>query len=280
MLFSTKALSLAALLITLPTSVLGQSESDVPAPEDYMMPSETPDAPKPKIHLGCYSETARGNSLKTYTNLNNAQMSSDRCKTHCSQFNSTMFGVSRGTWCFCGDILGTGTKAAPLSQCNTACPGNKEEFCGATNRVNIYGPEELIERPAVPSTNNHQGCFSHPAGGKALNDYPSLRSTKMTISLCQDHCSSYQAHYFGVQNGRDCLCGKDSKGAVVKPLSSCKTSCNGGDGNFCGSTTQFNLYELDFSRYKNIGQWGDLIKFPVIPVAIALLPESGNLLAW
>ncbi|KFG81458.1 galactose oxidase precursor [Metarhizium anisopliae] len=28
------------------------------------------------------------------------------------------------------------------------------------------------------------------------------------------------------------------------------------------------------------GQWGPLIKFPIVPVAVALVPESGNMIAW
>ncbi|KAH6711607.1 kelch domain-containing protein [Leptodontidium sp. MPI-SDFR-AT-0119] len=31
---------------------------------------------------------------------------------------------------------------------------------------------------------------------------------------------------------------------------------------------------------QRIGQWGPLIQFPAVPVAVALLPETGNLLAW
>jgi len=56
--------------------------------------------------------------------------------------------------------------------------------------------------------------------------------------------------------------------------------CVGDNKAFCGATNHFNQYALDFSQYKSIGQWGDLIKFPVIPVAISLMPQSGNLLVW
>ncbi|KAJ3953823.1 hypothetical protein N0V92_009691 [Colletotrichum tropicale] len=31
---------------------------------------------------------------------------------------------------------------------------------------------------------------------------------------------------------------------------------------------------------QGLGQWSPLIKFPVVPVSVALLPESGNLLVW
>ncbi|WPB05694.1 uncharacterized protein RHO25_010348 [Cercospora beticola] len=273
----TRLLPFAALLIT------GQCQmGDVPDNEDYAMQKTTPDAPKPKVLMGCYQETARGRSLGTYAPLNQAQMSPQRCETHCKQYNSQMFGVSR-TWCFCGDTLGTGTKGAPLSQCNIPCAGDSEEFCGATLRVNIYGPEELLTEPLVPSTAKPAGCWQEPTGAnrKALNDYPSLSNAGMTVQMCQDHCSAYQAHLFGVENGRECYCGMTTKNNPTrKPNTACNRPCVGNDGKFCGATNHFNLYELDFSQYKSIGQWGDLIQFPVIPVAIALMPESGNLLAW
>ncbi|GJC87408.1 galactose oxidase [Colletotrichum liriopes] len=34
------------------------------------------------------------------------------------------------------------------------------------------------------------------------------------------------------------------------------------------------------SEAQNVGQWGPMVKFPVVPVAVALLPETGNMLVW
>ncbi|EFQ30446.1 kelch domain-containing protein [Colletotrichum graminicola] len=31
---------------------------------------------------------------------------------------------------------------------------------------------------------------------------------------------------------------------------------------------------------QNVGKWGPMVKFPVVPVAVALVPETGNLLVW
>lgn len=30
----------------------------------------------------------------------------------------------------------------------------------------------------------------------------------------------------------------------------------------------------------NLGHWSPLIKFPLVPVAVTLLPETGHVLAW
>ncbi|KAK1974852.1 kelch domain-containing protein [Colletotrichum cereale] len=34
------------------------------------------------------------------------------------------------------------------------------------------------------------------------------------------------------------------------------------------------------SEAQNVGQWGPMIKFPVVPVSVALIPETGNMLVW
>lgn len=34
------------------------------------------------------------------------------------------------------------------------------------------------------------------------------------------------------------------------------------------------------SEAQNVGQWGPMVTFPVVPVAVALLPETGNMLVW
>ena len=192
-----------------------------------------------------------------------------------------MYGLTRGNQCLCGDQISTGTVGAPLTECNIACNGDSSSFCGGTLRVNIYGPETLLTEPKVPSTIVHKGCYKEPAGAKsALSDYPLLNNAKMTIKMCQDHCSAYQSKFFGVENGRICNCGDDFKAATAVANSVCKTACSGDKGSFCGAYNHFNLYELDFGQFKRIGQWGPLIQFPVVLVAVALLPGSGNLLAW
>jgi len=269
----------AALALFLPLALCGEA-SDVGA---YMAPSLAAqnEAPAPKIHIGCYKEKTRGDSLKTFAGLTNTAMSLQACETHCSQYQATMYGLTRGNQCLCGDQISTGTVGAPLTECNIACNGDSSSFCGGTLRVNIYGPETLLTEPKVPSTIVHKGCYKEPAGAKsALSDYPLLNNAKMTIKMCQDHCSAYQSKFFGVENGRICNCGDDFKAATAVANSVCKTACSGDKGSFCGAYNHFNLYELDFGQFKRIGQWGPLIQFPVVLVAVALLPGSGNLLAW
>ncbi|KAH7308268.1 galactose oxidase [Rhexocercosporidium sp. MPI-PUGE-AT-0058] len=251
--FFTSGSIVVALALFLPHASCGEA-SDVDA---YMAPSleAQNEAPAPKIHIGCYKEKTRGDSLKTFAGVTNAAMSLQVCETHCSQYQATMYGLTRGNQCLCGDQISTGTVGAPL--------------------------KTLLTEPKVPSTIVHKGCYKEPAGAKsALSDYPLLNDAKMTIKMCQYHCSAYQSKFFGVENGRICNCGDDFKAATAVANSICKTACGGDKGSFCGANNHFNLYELDFKQFTRIGQWGPLIQFPVVPVAVALLPESGNLLAW
>ncbi|KAK1446806.1 galactose oxidase [Colletotrichum cuscutae] len=107
----------------------------------------------------------------------------------------------------------------------------------------------------------------------------------MTVQMCQDHCGLYQSKYFGLGGaGRDCFCGDMPSDRGNSGSSFCKTACADDKGAFCGDGTgaagYYNLYQLDFSQFQSIGQWSALVKFPVVPVAVALLPKTGELLAW
>ncbi|KXH64250.1 galactose oxidase [Colletotrichum nymphaeae SA-01] len=261
----------------------------------YQMPAEEP-APSGQVHMGCYQERTRGTALiatdqagttdvSTSQGTRSDKMSPSTCATYCSQFKSKMYGLSRGTDCICGNALRANTQVAPLSQCNTACRGDDGAFCGGVNYVNVYGPEAMMTAAASPSKAQHIGCQRMPARGDPLVEYPKLRSAQMTVQMCQDHCGLYQSKYFGLGGaGRDCFCGDVPSDRGNSGSSFCKTACAGDRGAFCGGGTgaagYYNLYQLDFSQFQSIGQWSALVKFPVVPVAVALLPKTGELLAW
>ncbi|KAK7936164.1 hypothetical protein PG985_001659 [Apiospora marii] len=58
----------------------------------------------------------------------------------------------------------------------------------------------------------------------------------------------------------------------------CNRPCAGGGSGPCGGARYLSVFQsLDT---KSIGQWSPLIKFPMVPVAVAVLPKSGKLLAW
>ncbi|KAI0127330.1 WSC domain-containing protein [Xylariales sp. AK1849] len=60
----------------------------------------------------------------------------EKCAGLCDDYS--YFGVEYALECYCGDEF-TGAQE-PESDCNYLCGGSATEFCGAANRINVYGP--------------------------------------------------------------------------------------------------------------------------------------------
>ncbi|KAF4635933.1 hypothetical protein G7Y89_g2164 [Cudoniella acicularis] len=85
---------------------------------------------------GCWTEgiNTRALSSKTYAN---DSMTLESCAAFCTSY--IMFGVEYGRECYCGNILAPSSmNATSQSDCYFLCPGNGLEFCGASNRLELY----------------------------------------------------------------------------------------------------------------------------------------------
>jgi hypothetical protein len=116
--------------------------SSTPIPVSSSTTTTTPSATSYPGYTttGCYTEATNIRALSEgkYCDDN---MTVGMCALACSGF--TLFGVEYGRECYCGSSLNAGSVSAPIQECNFACPGNKKEFCGAGNRLNVYkyGPD-------------------------------------------------------------------------------------------------------------------------------------------
>ncbi|OAQ92164.1 wsc domain-containing protein [Purpureocillium lilacinum] len=85
---------------------------------------------------GCWTETANGRALAD-KNFAADTMTLESCATFCDAF--TYFGVEYGRECYCGNALRAGSvKADNQEDCSFLCPGDKTEYCGAGNRLELY----------------------------------------------------------------------------------------------------------------------------------------------
>ncbi|RDW59493.1 WSC-domain-containing protein [Coleophoma cylindrospora] len=84
---------------------------------------------------GCWTEATNSRAL-TVSTFANDSMTLEACSTFCT--GKAMFGVEYGRECYCGNDLKTGSVQATDTDCSFTCPGNKYEYCGAGNRLELY----------------------------------------------------------------------------------------------------------------------------------------------
>lgn len=97
---------------------------------------------------GCYTEATnkRALSAKTYAD---DKMTLESCASFCKAY--AFFGTEYGRECYCGDALNTGSALATNQKdCNFACAGDKSEYCGAGNRLELYQKASTTSSSTAP----------------------------------------------------------------------------------------------------------------------------------
>ena len=119
----------------------------------------------------------------------------------------------------------TSVPAANQLDCSFTCPGDKYEYCGAGNRLQLYklggaatsststgtGSSTSVQSPTVSTTSSPTstalagyipyGCQTEGTGVRALSP-GAFASDFMTVEMCQANCAAYT--YFGLEYGREC----------------------------------------------------------------------------
>ena len=75
--------------------------------------------------------------LPDLTNIGNTN-SVTKCRELCSSKGFAYMGVQATTWCACGHDPPPLASKVAQDDCNHICPGNNEEKCGASWRMNVY----------------------------------------------------------------------------------------------------------------------------------------------
>ena len=108
-------------------------------------------------YMGCYSDSVNSRALTGLANPGVASQNDvEQCASECIAF--TYFGVEYGAECYCGNAITGGSAVVPgstpaVTGCNMVCSGNATEYCGGSNRINIYTYVAVFSS-AVSSTSN------------------------------------------------------------------------------------------------------------------------------
>jgi hypothetical protein len=92
---------------------------------------------------GCWVDNVNGR-IMAHEQPDNQQLTAESCVNTCVGLGYTVAGMEYGVQCFCDNaITNGGALAANQGDCNTPCPGNTKEMCGAGNRLNVYNTGTL-----------------------------------------------------------------------------------------------------------------------------------------
>ncbi|KND93947.1 putative fungistatic metabolite [Tolypocladium ophioglossoides CBS 100239] len=196
----------------------------------------------PYTLVGCWTEGSGARALeqKATTAPN---MTNDACGAFCKDYK--YFGTEYGAECYCGSYLTESSQTAPFADCNMPCGGDRFQYCGASDRLELYMNPNATggnpEQPAAVGDYVLAGCQTEGNGTRALPD-KATAADAMTNTQCAAFCKGYK--YFGTEYGRECYCGnKLDASSTVAPQKECRMLCGGSALEYCGASDRLSVYK-------------------------------------
>lgn len=214
----------------------------------------------------CYTEGVTGRALPFAATVvgGAAAMTVDLCLSACETAGYVLAGTEYADECWCGDSIASGATVAPegISGCDMLCSGNFSEFCGGSDRLDVYTYQATTTLPTTTTTATatatptqtlgvkpvvgdytFQGCYTEATDSRALSDASFYDYEAMTLEECATDCAAYD--YFGVEYGGECYCGNTiNNGSVVAALTDCNFVCPGDPYEYCGAGNRLEMYLL------------------------------------
>ncbi|KAI0024384.1 heme peroxidase [Xylariomycetidae sp. FL0641] len=192
--------------------------------------------------LGCKTEASGARALRGAAFAYNG-MTLESCMGNCTGFY--YWATEYGRECYCGNAVDPTSQNASLSDCNMACGGDTSEFCGAGDRLELYGSAApatatLAPKPTV-APYVRVGCYTEQANGRALAG-AAYANDSMTLELCAQRCAGYR--FWAAEYARECYCGDQLVGSLPANDSGCDMPCAGDQFEYCGGPNRLELYSL------------------------------------
>lgn len=90
--------------------------------------------------LGCYTDSVPGSRALSARSTSGSDMTNEVCAEFCE--GHEYFGTEYGGECYCGDEIGDDSEEVERRECGMLCEGSVVEYCGAGNRLSLYGRKE------------------------------------------------------------------------------------------------------------------------------------------
>lgn len=129
-----------------------------------------------------------------------------------------------------------------------ACRGNASEYCGGSDRLELYSTTRAPAKPTATATLAHRptvagytlvGCWAEGQGARALAQ-KATADRAMSNEACARFCKGHK--YFDTEYGSECYCGSYvGGGARAAALGECSMSCGGDAYQYCGGGDRLEL---------------------------------------
>jgi len=149
--------------------------------------------------LGCYHEP--GGGVRALANLYaDDDMTVAACLAHAASERANWAGLEYGRECWFGNTLDAGTTAeGSYANCQMACSGDANHFCGAGDHLIMYAQNDdyVLTQPETVGSYSWYGCMTDEIEDRALTG-SYVGDDDMTLETCATICSGYQ--YFGCES--------------------------------------------------------------------------------
>jgi WSC domain len=139
------------------------------------------------------------------------------------------------------------------------CNGNQTEYCGGSNRIDLYSGNGTLPTSAsssatatssgipgptgLPSGWVSAGCWVDEVYGRIVQ-YQEPDDPTMTVESCVNTCADGNYTVAGVEFGVQCFCGYEiiNAGTSASNQGDCSQACGGNSAEFCGGGNRMNIY--------------------------------------
>jgi hypothetical protein len=220
--------------------------------------------------LGCYTDAVGARTLTVGVAAGGAAtMTVESCVAACAGY--TYAGVEYAAECYCGNAFSNGGGPAPdgFTGCNMPCNGNASEYCGGSNRLDVYQAGKVVSSSTTTSkattttttsqvTTTTSGA-ANPTGWSLLGCYTDSVAARtltvgmavvggpaaMTPQVCTAACQAAGYVLSGVEYSAECYCDNtlhNGGGPAPDGNTGCNMACNGNAAETCGGANRLDLY--------------------------------------
>ena len=196
--------------------------------------------------LGCYTDSTSTRSLRYGQSVSAGSdaMTVAQCTNACGAAGYSLAGVEYARECYCDSQIQNQAAKADTG-CDMTCTGNSSEYCGGSNRLNIYQASGS-STPSTPAQWTALGCYTDNTSARTLSNGQAVPggNTNMTIEGCLSACSNGGFSYAGLEYAQECYCGNQlsNNGACASDQTTCNMSCQGKKAEICGGPNRLSLF--------------------------------------
>lgn len=252
--------------------------------------------------IGCFSDAGPDARTLTYAQGVPAGpdgMTVESCTSSCQAGGFALAGVEYSHECYCGNSFSNGgTQQKDMSGCNMPCAGNASEYCGGSNRLNVYNFNNTFPASAIPtagvsasSTQSapasastsavpnwaYLGCYTDATHTRTLLNVQAANNAP-TVETCISACAQGGYTLAGVEYGGECWCDNslhNNGGPAPDGNAGCNMACKGNSAEICGGPNRLSLYTPAALGWQSMGCYTDSVQVRSLGHAVQITGGGG-----